>query len=776
MIVTHQASSRTETDPLYADVIVPRHLIGPFTYRVPIPLKAILRVGHLVLVPFGRSVIQGAVVSLAGEPPTRLAPSQLKEIRTLVTNGHATEIAPRLLQLARRVAEAYVAPWGQCLRLVMPPGGIARTGSSRFVLTQEGREMLADGAISSSEVLELLRRLKKRPLGIKRVTLRRDNDQGRGALLASLVSQGWIQEVEEPALKRNQIPPIPSTEPAHSLYGAETRAAANTLSYPKEWEERITRAIERRSARRFLLQAPAQQRLTLLRYAIRRTVAVGCTVLVIVGEAERAESIAAALSESGKMVTVLLHSGLPEDQKVNLWEQICQRRVHVVVGTRSAVFLPMHSLGLIWIEREEDVALKEPQEPRYHAREVAWLRAQDEQSLLIMGSAHPSLETLASVESQDRLQQEPASLGEAPMVEVVDLRNHDRGTVLSPPLIELMRDALARQAGVLLFLNRKGYAGALICRDCGQAPRCPSCQVAFAYYRQKGLLKCGYCGTTVSIPDLCPSCGGSRLQVIGEGTERVEELVTRFFPHATVLRVDGETMRRPKQAAAMWLRIQQRQWDVLVGTQLVLQDDAIPPLGLVGVVSADAGLSLPDFRAAERTFHLLADAVSLALPLSQGGRVIIQSYLPTHHVVQAVLLRDESIFTSEELSHRTALGYPPAVHLCVLHVSGKQEKIVEEAACSWAARLSSASARASGTARTAGRVTMTARPDGLTILGPVPSPIPKIRGRYRKQILVKSHSRAAAVQAVQATVRELEKTYPSRMVKFDVDVDPLEMW
>jgi len=780
MMTSDAVSSRAEMDPLYADVIVPRHLTGPFTYRVPVSLKAILRVGHLVLVPFGRSVIQGAVISLTEARPSALAPEKLKEIRTLVNNGHVIEIPAHLLQLARRVAEAYVAPWGQCLRLVMPPTGFGRIATSRVILTQEGREALAAGnAIASSDALDLLRRLRKRPLGIKRVMLREDNDQGRqgqGPLLASLVKQGWIQEVHEPAVHSDRILRTPPKQPDHDLYGAEARSTDSISSYPKEWNNRIVEAIVKREATRLLLQAPTQQRLALLRYAIGQTVANGRTVLVIVGEAERAESIATIISESAPIVTACLHSGLPEKQKADIWDQILQRRVHVVVGTRSSVFLPIQSPGLIWIEREEDPALKEPQEPRYHAREVAWLRAQDEQALLVLGSAHLSLETLVGVGHQARLQHEPVSPREKPTVEVVDLRAQDRGTILSPLLVEAMRDTLARKAGVLLFLNRKGYAGALICRDCGQAPRCASCHVAFTYYRQHVSLRCGYCGMTTSIPDLCPFCTGPRLQVIGEGTERVEEQVRRRFPQATVLRMDGETMRKPKQAAEMWRRIQQRQWDVLVGTQVVLRDDRIPPVGLVGVVSADAGLSFPDFRAAERTVHLLADAAGLAQPSSCGGRVIIQSYLPSHHAVQAVLQRDDSIFTSEELSHRTALGYPPAVHLFVLHISGKNEKMVEEAAWSWVARLSPSLAKTSVSGRAAGHGTGTVEVNGLTILGPVPSPIPKLRGRYRRQILVKSHSRGTAVQAVQTTVLELEKDYPSRMVKFDVDVDPLEMW
>jgi primosomal protein N' (replication factor Y) len=643
-------------------------------------------------------------------------------------------------------------------------------------LTQSGRDALAAKTIAASEARYLLQRLKKRPLGIKQATLRESKDRGQAGLLDSLVDQGWIQEVQEPANPRRQPHAHFATQPDRDLYGANIRQTKSHSRYPKDWEDQIVQAIEQRRAAQLLIQAPAPQRLALLREAIGRTVGIGRTVLVIVGEAERAESLTAALSDHDAVVTACLHSGLSEYQKADVWRQIREQRIHVVVGTRSSVFLPLSSLGLVWIERDEDPALKEPQEPRFHAREVAWFRAQEAEALLVAGSAHLSLEALAGVEEGARLLQIPSQRDENPRIEVVDLRGQDRAMILSPLLIDAMREALARRAGALLFLNRKGYAGALICRDCGQAPRCPSCRVAIAYYQQKGSLLCPYCGMTASIPDLCPSCAGPRLRLIGEGTERVEEDVKRLFPQAAVLRIDGETMQKPKQAAALWDRVQQRQWDILVGTQLLLRDDVVPTVGVVGVVQADAGLSLPDFRAAERTYHLLTDAVALAQPSSSGGRVIIQSYLPSHHAIQAVVQQDETIFRVEELAHRSTLGYPPAVHLIVLHISGTQEKIVQEAALAWATRLRLPGVNVKAAHQASGEGQATGHADGLTILGPVPSPVPKLRGRYRRQILIKSRARDAAAQAVRRTVEELEHTYPSRLVKFDVDVDPLEMW
>jgi primosomal protein N' (replication factor Y) len=270
------------------------------------------------------------------------------------------------------------------------------------------------------------------------------------------------------------------------------------------------------------------------------------------------------------------------------------------------------------------------------------------------------------------------------------------------------------------------------------------------------------------------------MQVIGEGTERVEEEAKRLFPHAAVIRVDGDTMRRPAQAEAVWRRIEQGEWDIIVGTQLMLRHGTLPTMGLVGIVQADAGFSVPDFRSAERTYHTLLDAVSLTGSAQVGGQVILQTYLSSHHAIQAVAQNNESIFISEELSHRMALGYPPAVYLIALLVSGTNEKMVRDAATAWVARLIDFAPSSMAGHTVMRNAPSTAQsmspPDHLTVLGPVPSPVPRLRGRYRWQILVKSLKRETGLTAVRITVNNMERTYQRRAIKFDVDVDPIEMW
>lgn len=737
--------------PLFAEVIVPRHFAGPFTYLIPNQLRAVLRVGHLVFVPFGRSLVQGAVIALTPHHPPAVPLERLKPIRTLVTADRAAEIPIPLLQLAKSVAETYVAPWGQCLRLVLPPKSTT-ADSSRIILTKEGHQALAEQAQIAPATVQLLKRLKRRPLGILRSRLCEGKDRAREDVLTSILDRGWALNVSGRTAPR--VPEL-FASPIHEplTFGITPNV--------QQWQVRVIRALEQGQVTRMLVQAGSAERLALLCTAAVKTVALGRKVLVITGETARAESLASALAHLG-METVVLHSMMPEEKRADIWNQIRQNRVSMVIGTRAAVFLPLHPIGLIWIDREEDSALKEPMEPRYHARDVAWRRAQDEQALVVLSSAHLSLETTGQ-EPPESVLTASVRAEDSPRIEVVDLRQQDRRTLLSPRLQVAMRETMMRQAGILLFLNRKAYAGALLCRDCGQVPRCSSCAVALAFSRQKNLLFCHYCGTTQAIPDLCIACGSARLQPVGEGTERVEEEVKRRFPDARVLRVDGETMRRPKEAIGMWTRIRQRQWDVLVGTQVLLREEAMPRVGLAGVVQADAGLSVPDFRAAERTFHLLKDAAGLVQPKSAGGQLIIQTYLPSHHVIEAVARQDDEIFRSEELMHRMALGFPPAVRVIALHISGALEPTVEQAAQAWMTTLTH-------TAK------VTPEGDHLIILGPVRSPVPRVRGRYRRQILIKFRPDFDAAQVVRSTLADLERRYTRRKVKFDVDVDPIEMW
>lgn len=744
---------------LYADVIVPRHLARTFTYLVPKSLIPVLRVGHRVEVSLGRARVQGAVTALAQRPPQGVDQRKLKEIQGLIANSRWSRIPGPLFELARRVAEDYVAPWGQCLRLVMPPEPSPSRKPVRYVLTAAGRAALDAENRLVGDVAPLLERLARRPAGIAESTLVGRKGSSQRRQLDGLIENGWAVEVQGFTTRT-----VDTQAPSGHLPRIRDHQALTLPLLPPDWEQELTRAVTSLQFGELALQAPLEHRISFLSEAIRRTVMLGRSALVITGGAERAEWLVETLRRGQPLTCACYHSGMAREALAGIWEQA--HRFQLIVGTRSALFLPLQKLGIIAVDREEDSALKEPQEPRYHAREVARARARYEQAALIVGSSHLALETSSAAGRAGTCLRHGAEHETRPAIDVVDLRAQPRNSVLSGVLTEALEQSIQRRTGAILFLNRKGYAGALTCRDCGEVPRCRSCRVAMAYYRLSNRLVCAYCGGWLEVPVTCSSCAGRNLRLIGEGTERVEAEVIRRFPQAKVIRADGETMRRPAQAQAVWTRIATCDWDVLVGTQAILRDYAVPRAGLVGVVQADAVLNLPDFRAAERTYHQLLDAVSLARPSAAGGRVVLQTYLPGHHAVQSVARFDENIFAAEELSHRTTLGYPPAVCLIALHVSGKQDKLVTRAAEAWVAQLRNL----------AGPTTPTDdRKASFTVLGPVPSPIPRRRGKIRYQILLKSPERNAGVHAVKTTIDSLERIYRTHSIKFEVDADPIDM-
>jgi primosomal protein N' (replication factor Y) len=658
----------------------------------------LVKVGSRVLVPFGPSRLQGVIVALSIHPPQGPdipVGSSLRDIAELL-DDNGREPDESLLLLIRLISEYYLAPWGQCLRLILP---------------------------------------------------------------------------EQPRTRRRQSSrSMTRRSPAEAGSVAEDFASRPLPSIPIAWRDVLRAALGRAHPITFLLQAPATHRLACLLQATEEALARQRAALIIVPEISLASAIAGLAAVRWPQRVVLLHSGLSLAAHDEAWRRVLAGTADVVVGTRSAVFAPFPSnrtsLGLICVEQEEDHSLKEEQEPHYHAREVARMRANQKGAVLLLSSAHPSLETLQAVEPNQKLTLKTVNgsgqpVRKLPVIEAVDLRLLPYRTLLSEPLVAGIKQALSAKSRVILFLNRKGFAPLLHCLDCGASPHCLRCSVSLTFYRRAGRLSCRYCGESSSLPDTCSSCLAHRLEPVGFGTERLEEEVRRLFPQARIGRLDRDLARTQTQADAIRGRLAAGELDILIGTQMLFQGFPLPPVGLVGLPHADAGLHVPDFRSAERTYQTLLDAVELALPGNGGGKVILQTYMPTHHAIASVVQQNELLFYEQELAFRQALGYPPFTHLISLHVSGKSAKPVQRAAGEWAGRLKAAAAGLS--------------PDEVTIMGPVPAPVAQLRGRHRWQLLVKSAHAEAARQTVRRTLEELERNRKRRGLKFDVDVDPLEM-
>ncbi|MFQ5991790.1 MAG: primosomal protein N', partial [Nitrospiraceae bacterium] len=428
---------------------------------------------------------------------------------------------------------------------------------------------------------------------------------------------------------------------------------------------RLEKALSASQAQTVLLTAPPRARWTAVLRATEATLSRHRTVLLVFPELARAAAVAGMLNPRWGNRIAFLHGELSVAARAQAWDQVRAGSAEVVVGTRSAIFAPIQGLGLIYIDDEEDPLLKEEREPHYHARDVGKLRAQLEQAMLVLGSSHPSLDTLATLEPELLVQPSDFRARAAswvtdakstPVIEPVDLRGLPYRTQLSEPMIDGIQAALRARSGSVLFLNRRGFATALICRDCGAAPRCNRCDVSLTLHRQTRQLLCHYCGVARTPSDTCPSCQAIRLEPVGFGTERIEEELRDLFPNARVGRLDRDAAGRPGQADAIRRQLSAGGLDILIGTQMLFQGSPLPKVGFVGLPLADAGLHLPDFRAAERTYHVLLDAVGLARPTEEGGHVVLQTFLPTHHAIAAVISRTPGIFYADELAFRKALG------------------------------------------------------------------------------------------------------------------------
>lgn len=751
------ASDRNSTLPrqmeaLYADVIVPRHIARAFTYLVPPTLAQSIAIGRRVLVPFGHTVLEGVVISLSNHLATEIKSASIKEIRSLDYDGQASILPPALFELSRKVAEYYVAPWGQCLRLILPSITSQKPSAARYVVTAEGRAALEAGHCPDY-LKPILDRIARRTRGILSSTLQ-PTRQGNTVRIDVLINRSWIELMPwDNADVEFQEPHRRLTLDEHDRRTPMGDMLAETLpEVDSSWKTHVAHCLHSNHMKRLLLHAPWEHRLSRLVDAIQQAHSMKKSTIVLTGEIAKASWLKQVLSKLTDLQIILARPSLGWGR----WQPDQGQIPSVVVGTRSAIFSPLRSIGLIWVEGEEDPTLKELQEPRYHAREVALWRAESERTLVVLASAHPSLESRFDIEAE--IHHVPQEVALQPTIELIDLRNEPAGTLFSYKLIRAMHDALQTHAKILLFLNRKGYAGTLACRDCGWVSRCDSCIVPLTYYREAGRLTCRYCGKVDQLPDLCPLCRTPRVSPVGYGTERVEVEARRLFPQAKIARLDRDTLQHSASSQALWEGVRSGAWDILIGTQALFRGEPLPRYGLVGVLHADSGLHISEFRAAERTYHLLVDAASLACPASTGGLVIVQTRLPTHHAVQALISGNPNHFYSEEFSARRLLHYPPLCHLADLSVVGKDLSMIEEAAKRWSADLEQ----------------NVPDQEPLIVLGPVPAIRRHPKGRQQYRILVKGTTVTALSRRIHDSVQKMERAYRKRGIKFVVDIDPIE--
>ncbi len=520
---------------------------------------------------------------------------------------------------------------------------------------------------------------------------------------------------------------------------------------------------------------------------IARALAADRTALVLVPEISLTPQLAARFRARFGDLVAILHSGLSEQARLGEWSRLRRGDARIAVGARSAVFAPLANLGAIVVDEEHDGSFKQDEGVRYHARDVALVRAQRAGAVCVLGSATPSLETAAHAERGTyhklALTERPTARP-MPTVEILDLRQFlpDPDSMLSAPLRTAIAETLATGDQTILFLNRRGFATFVLCKACGHSFRCPHCSVSLTYHRHSDRLSCHYCGFQQRVPDSCPACktAGS-IERKGLGTEKIAAAVAAEFPAARVGRLDRDVASGAKIEAVL-SRVARREIDILVGTQMVTKGHDFPGVTLVGVLCADTGLNLPDFRASERTFQLLAQVAGRAGRGDRLGRVIVQTYRPEAPAVVAAAAHDYASFFAAELEERRELGYPPHGRLVAIRIDGPDEHevagaakhlaVIAEAANVWLERAAidgAVEGAADGAGEGTPRSGVTRTGPLVEVRGPVPAPLERLRGRTRWQVWLRSADR----HALRRVARAVAAAEVVSTVRVALDVDPI---
>ncbi|WP_310832880.1 primosomal protein N' [Paenibacillus pedocola] len=542
---------------------------------------------------------------------------------------------------------------------------------------------------------------------------------------------------------------------------------------------RIARTVEEQQHEVFLLHGVTGSGKTeIYLQCIQRVVDQGRQAVVLVPEIALTPQMVERFKGRFGSGVAVMHSRLSVGERYDEWRKIREGKANVAVGARSAVFAPFSNLGLIIMDEEHESSYKQEENPKYHARDVAVRRAEQGGAAVILGSATPSLESYHAARSQSDIHFSPVLLemptralgNELPKVHVVDMRDElkeGNRSMFSRRLHAALESRLERGEQTVLLLNRRGFSTFVMCRSCGYVATCPECDISLTYHSRSDNLRCHYCGHAEASPKECPECGSEHIRFFGTGTQRVEEELGKLFPGIRVIRMDVDTTTEKGSHEKLLNQFRDKKADVLLGTQMVAKGLDFPDVTLVGVITADSALNLPDFRAAEKTFQLLTQVAGRAGRHQLPGEVVVQSYTPEHYSIVHASGHDYNSFVREELKHRRDLHYPPYCRLILVTLSHEQLPLLLKMAENYALNLQGRARQL----RWFGSLDKLSS-DALDLLGPVASPLPRLKGRYRFQCIVKWRGAIDAIGLARQVAEELEDSVRDNGLQISIDVDP----
>ncbi|RDS79105.1 primosomal protein N' [Dyella monticola] len=703
------------------------------------PATGAAAVGSRVLVPFGRSKAVGVVVQ--ADVPAHVGSAKLKRVLRVLDD--APLLDAELMQTLAWAADYWLGAPGEAYANALPlllreDKALPETQEPIWQLTIAGLSALDAGSRRGGS-RALLQALHGGPMSVMELDAALPDWRAAARRLADagLIERGM------PSLTPDFTPSAPP--PAlHPEQAAAVSAVADAFGRFQP----------------FLLDGITGSGKTEVYLAlIERTLAQGRQALLLVPEIGLAPQTVRRLRERLGVPVDVLHSNLAEGERARAWLRMRSGETKVVLGTRSAVFTPLPQAGLIIVDEEHDGAYKQQEGFRYHARDLALLRGRALQVPVLLGSATPSLESLANAEAGRyhalHLRSRPAAT-HAPQVQIIDMRAQRLDHGLSPALLHAVGDAVARGEQVLVFRNRRGYAPVLLCHSCGWHAECPRCEHPLTLHAAWRKLVCHHCDMQTAVPSTCPACGSQELKAQGQGTERLEEALTTHFPQIPVLRIDRETTRRRDAFEQLLGHLSTDAPAILVGTQMLAKGHDLPNLTLVAIVGVDEGLLSVDFRAGERLAQLVVQVAGRAGRARKPGRVLLQTHHPDHPLLHTLLAQGYAAAAQALLAERRQTGLPPHGHQVLLRCEAHQRAAVD-------AFLSDACAALPVT-------------DTLQIAGPMPAPMPLRAGRQRGQLLIESTSRRDLHAAVRPWSMHLAQLPSARKVRWSLDVDPIDLY
>ncbi|WP_436952348.1 primosomal protein N' [Staphylococcus shinii] len=784
-----------------------------FDYIIPLRLQSMIQVGMRVIVPFGPRTIQGYVMKVTDKPDGNIDIAKLKEIKEI--QDIKPELTEELIQLTEWYNNYFVTKRISMLE-VMLPSAIKAKYTKVFLIEdvdavpealkvkfdKEGQylykeaqynddlgqivPLLKQGIVSEMTLLsQNVSKKKQRAVSIiegfdyDSVLGSLEKSKKQYELYAYLLDERHhtvlLKDLEEMGFSKSSIDTLMRKGFVEKYDAIVERDPFETRVFEQDQKQQLTddqqaaydsilENIRARQQRTYLLHGVTGSGKTeVYLQTIEEVLKLGRQAMMLVPEIALTPQMVLRFKRRFGDEVAVLHSGLSKGERYDEWQKIRDGKASVSVGARSSVFAPFKNLGMIIIDEEHESSYKQEDYPRYHARDIAQWRSQYHKCPLILGSATPSLETYARAEKDvyellslpNRVNQQAL-----PEIEIVDMRTElssGNRSMFSEQLRKSIQQRLDRNEQIVLFLNRRGYASFMLCRDCGHVPQCPNCDISLTYHKSTDQLKCHYCGHQEVPSNKCPNCESEHIRQVGTGTQRVEELLQEAFQEARIIRMDVDTTTRKGAHEKLLDDFGAGKGDILLGTQMIAKGLDFPNITLVGVLNADTMLNLPDFRASERTYQLLTQVSGRAGRHEKEGQVIIQTYNPEHYAIKDVQANDYTAFFNKEMNYRKMGKYPPYFFLINFTVAHKEMKKVMEAS------------------KHIHKILLQHLTDKALVLGPSPAALSRINNEYRFQILVKYKSEPALHEALKYLDDYYHDQYLKEKLSLKIDINPQMM-